>query len=60
MSLAALVALEFWRASGLRTLDRLESLCDHFAAVYAIPAEQVRQEARAAVRTWEIEIGVNT
>jgi hypothetical protein len=58
MMLAARLALGTWRASGPRTLDRLDSLVEHYAATTALPPAilpDVQQEARAAVRCWEIE-----
>lgn len=50
----ARVALEFWRGSGERTLERLRSLCAHFEFVYVIPEGKVYVGARALVQSWEV------
>lgn len=51
----AKVALEFWRAGGARTEDRLRDLVSHFAATNG-EMEQLahhEQSAIAAVKEWE-------
>lgn len=53
----AKLALEYWRASGLRTRERLASLVDHVSGTYALSneAQQTAQDLAAnQVRSWEI------
>ncbi len=52
------LALEWWRASGERTLERLDSLCDFVGTSYGLPPEvlaDVKVRARSMVRAWEVQ-----
>jgi hypothetical protein len=55
MSVAAQAALEYWRASGERTRERLRSLVEHFANINGQSADidHLYATAVAAVRDWE-------
>jgi hypothetical protein len=54
-TLAGQTAVEWWRASGARTLERLYALCDHFATVNALSDRaEVYAIARALVADWEV------
>ena len=61
----AKISLENWRASGARTLERLDALVDLYAASYYGPmaswADAIRDEinrahglARSSVKSWEM------
>jgi hypothetical protein len=52
----AQVSLEWWRASGERTIDRLNNLVEHYATINGELAylDHHRQSALAATRSWEI------
>jgi hypothetical protein len=54
---ASKLALEVWRASGKRTLSRLDSLVEHYATTLGEGANKhiFKADARRAVRDWELE-----
>lgn len=58
MTHEATLALEWWRASGPRTLERLATLVDHQLDVRAVSDPGQRQythdEAKNNVRDWEV------
>lgn len=57
MLLPALCAVEIWKASGIRTEDRLNALCEHFAKTYCLLDElaTIRQQAKNSVPSWMFE-----
>jgi hypothetical protein len=58
MTLIARCALEYWRASGLRTHERLRSLVKHFAQHTHGEMENLalhEQSALADVSAWELQ-----
>lgn len=53
----ARIALEYWRASGARTTERLRALVSHFADLYLLSSDAratAQEIALASVRAWEI------
>jgi hypothetical protein len=58
MTLESQLALEWWRASGARTMARLAELVDHQLDVRAVTdpghRQYVQDEAKASVRPWEV------
>ncbi len=53
--LCAQVALEWWRADGSRTLDRLSNLCASIHERYpGLDLPLIEELARAGTRSWEI------
>lgn len=59
MTLETTLALEFWRASGPRTMDRLGFLVDHWLDTNGVRDPGQRQhthaEAKANTRAWEVQ-----
>jgi hypothetical protein len=47
------LVMEWWRASGPRSLDRLDTLSQHFAAQYGLDRAEVYRAACAKVQAWE-------
>jgi hypothetical protein len=54
-ALAARLAIEVWRASGARSLPRLDALCAHFAEQYRVDAQDVKTLARVHVAPSELK-----
>ena len=56
LSLPTRLALEVWRNSGDRTVERLDALCEHYADVYGKTQElaDIQQQARRQVDPQEV------
>lgn len=58
MTLEAKLALEWWRASGARTMERLAAHVDHWLDTNGVrdpgQREYTHAEAKAGLRGWEV------
>jgi len=57
MLLQSQLAVETFKASGVRTVERLNALCEHYANVYGMASmlEEIQKEAKRNIPAWMFE-----